>query len=169
MAPEEYLLDAIKSINKWSQEKLNVLIFREHDLIPKLLPKIHRFRSTDEQSFYALAKDLTRLTVECLDILSMKKIVSPPKNANWGSIKYLENLLASKYDRTRVREVMAPIVGVYELRHADAHLPTTDIDKSFKLVGIDTSRPYVEQGFHMLYMVVASLEKIAEALEQWEP
>lgn len=99
----------------------------------------------------------------------MKKIVSPPKNANWGSIKYLENLLASKYDRTRVREVMAPIVGVYELRHADAHLPTTDIDKSFKLVGIDTSRPYVEQGFHMLYMVVASLEKIAEALEQWEP
>ncbi|WP_133138087.1 hypothetical protein [Legionella rowbothamii] len=167
-APEEYLFDTIKNINECSQEKLGILLFKDHDAIHELLPRIHRFRSTDEQSFYALAKDLARLIVDCLDIQPMKKFVSPPKSETWGSIKYLENLLASKYDRNRVREVTASIVGVYELRHADAHLPTSNIEEAFKLVGIDTSRPYVDQGFQMLYNVVASLAKIAEALELWD-
>ncbi len=122
-APEQFLGKGIELVNKLAMEKLNIQIFREHDAIPQLIEKTHRFRAVDEQSFFALAKDLARLIADSLDAQAMQTIVTPPKKEKWGSLKSLENLLASKYDRELVRKITSSLVGVYELRHADAHLP----------------------------------------------
>ena len=166
-APEEFLLSGIEEVNRLSHEKLGIYIFRSHEAIPAIIKKTHRFRAVDETSLYSLAKDLARLMADNLDANAMQSIVSPPKGTKWGSIKSLENLLASKYNRDFIREVMAALVGVYELRHADAHLPSGEIDNAFELIGIDKSQPYVHQGFYMLNAVVSSIYGIAEGLKRW--
>lgn len=167
-APEEFLGKGIVLVNKLAIEKLNIQIFREHDAIPQLIEKTHRFRAVDEQSFFALAKDLARLIADSLDAQAMQTIVTPPKKEKWGSLKSLENLLASKYDRELVRKITSSLVGVYELRHADAHLPSSKIEEAFKLIEIDREAPFVYQGFQMLHHVVSSLFGIAEGLENWK-
>lgn len=167
-APESFLAKGIEHINQLAMEKLNIQIFREHEAIPQLIEKTHRFRAVDEQSLFALAKDLARLIADSLDAQAMQSIVSPPNKEKWGSLKSLENLLASKYERDLVRQITASLVGVYQLRHADAHLPSSEIEEAFKLIEIDRSAPFVFQGFQMLHRVVSSLFGIAECLEKWE-
>lgn len=166
-APEAYLGSGLEAINSLSHEKLGIKLFRDHEAVPELLTKAHRFRALDESSLCALAKDLARIIADNLDAEAMQSVVPPPKGTKWGSLKSLENLLASHFDRDFVREMTAPLVGVYELRHADAHLPSSKIDTAFHLIGIDRSRPYVLQGYMMLHQVVISLFGIREALRQW--
>ncbi len=167
LAPEEFLPKAIDEVNKLSQAKLGIKIFRDHEAIPELLKKTHRFRAIDEVSFYALAKDLARLIVDSLDAEAIQSIVPPPKDTKWASLKSLEHLLASKNDRDTIRKIMASLVGIYELRHADAHLPSSEVEESFKLIDIDRSQSFVHQGFQMLHQVVSSLYGVAEELKRW--
>ena len=166
-APEEFLGKALELVNELSSAKIGIRIFRDHEAIPSLLTKSHRFRSVDETSFYALAKDLARLIADSLDADAMQTIVPPPKKTKWGSLKSLENLLASKYDRELVRKITAPLVGIYELRHADAHLPGSEIEDAFKLINIDRYLPFVHQGYQMLHQVVSSIYGVAEVLKRW--
>ncbi len=166
-APEDFLPKGIAIVNKLSQKKLGIKLFREHEVVPELFNKVHRFRSIDDPSFYALAKDLARLTADSLDTEAMQSIVPPPKKKKWGSLKSLENLLASKFNIDHIRKITAPFVGVYELRHADAHLPSSKLDDAFKLIDIDRSRPHIHQGYMMLHNIVSSLYGIAEALKNW--
>jgi len=166
-APEKFLPRTFEEINRLSSEKLGIKIFRDHEAIPELLIKIHRFRAVDKSSFFALAKDLARLIVDSLDVDAMQKVVSPPKKTKWRSLKSLENLLASKYDRVFIRKMMASLVGVYELRHADAHLPSSKVEDAFKLINVDRKVPFVHQGHQMLYQIVSSLYGILETLKRW--
>ena len=109
-APEEFLSKGIKIVNDLSMAKLGIRIFREHEIIPDLLTRIHRFRAVDEASFYALAKDLARLIADSLDTVAMQRIAPPPKSVKWGSIKSLENLLVLKFDLELVRRMTASLV-----------------------------------------------------------
>lgn len=167
-APEDFLSRGIDLVNQLAKKNLGIRIFRDHEAIPELVERIHRFRSVDEASFYSLAKDLARLIADSLDAQAMQTIVAPPKKEKWGSLKSLENLLASKYDRDLVRKITSSLVGVYELRHADAHLPSRKVEDAFKLIEIDKSLPFVHQGFQMLHQVVLSIFSIAEALDKWK-
>lgn len=167
-APEEFLIKGIELVNTLSQEKLGFKLFREHELIPELITKIHRFRALDEASFYSLAKDLARITADSLDAASMQTIVPPPAKTQWGSLKSLENLLSSRYEKNFIRQILAPVVGVYELRHADAHLPSSEINDAFKLINIDRTKPFVHQGLEMLGRLVSSIYGIAKGLEKWQ-
>lgn len=167
LAPEKLLGKAIQKANALSEEKLGIKIFREHEEVPNLLAKAHRFRSVDEASFYSLAKDLARIIVDSLDAEAMQSIVPPPQKTKWGSLKTLENFLASKHDRNFIRKITAPLVGVYELRHADAHLPSSQINEAFDLIKVDRSAPFIHQGHQMLYEVVNSLYGVIEELKKW--
>ena len=42
-APEEFLKQGIEIINSLSSEKLGIYLFREHELLPELFEKTHRF------------------------------------------------------------------------------------------------------------------------------
>jgi len=69
-----------------------------------------------------------------------------------GSIKHLETVLAGFTDQAEAeaeaeaRRITAVLVGVNELRQADAHLPSQDLDKAMNLAGITQRDDTVTQG-----------------------
>ncbi len=166
-APETFFARGIELINEISTEKLNFPLFRPHEITPDLLNKIHRFRAIDESGLFALAKDIARLTADSLDAEAMQKTVSPPKGTKWGSLKSLENILASKIKPEIAREITSALVGVYELRLADAHLPSSKINEAFKLTNIDRNLPMIFQAHQMLHSCVSSLFGVLEVLKRW--
>ncbi|MDD2815609.1 MAG: hypothetical protein PHP00_07705 [Thiotrichaceae bacterium] len=167
-APETLFCEVIKSLNEISQQKLGFLLFNQHEITPELLLKVHRFRATDDASLFALAKDIARLTADSLNAGAIQKIVSPSKGEKWGSLKSLEKLLASKVGAERARNIMSALAGVYDLRLADAHLPSDGkTNDAFKLVRIDRNEPVVLQAYQMLDSCVSSLSEILKILEGW--
>lgn len=167
-APEAFLEEKLNLVNEVSREKLGISIFKNHDSIPKLLKIAHRFRAVDKEGLYALAKDIARLTAESIDTSAVQKIVSPPKGVKWGSLKSLENLIASKINPKHARSMLGPLVGAYELRHGDTHLPGAEIDEALKLVGVDQSLPHVHQGHQLLEACVSSIRGVADVLSRWD-
>lgn len=167
-APEEFLYQGLKELNKASKKTFDINICKDHDFIPTLMTKIHRFRATDSASLFALAKDVARVTVDSFDSSSIQTIVTPPKKVKWGSLKSIEKLLSLKLDTEEARKITAPLVGIYELRLADAHLPTSKIDEAYNLVGIDKKIPVVHQAYFMLHQCVTSIYTISEIINNWD-
>lgn len=167
-APEEFLPKGLTLLKKLSMDKLGFPILRDHEYIPKLLETSHRFRAVDKSGLYALAKDVARLTADSIDSAAIQTIVRPPKGTKWGSLKSLESLVALKVDARIARSMLSSLVGVYELRHGDAHLPSSQVDEAFALVGVDQSAPYVHQGHQLLRACVLSIYGIVEVLKNWD-
>ena len=166
-APEWYLAKMFDLLNKMTIRKFGFSLFRTHEGFQNLISEAHRFRSTDQGSFFALAKDLARLTADAIDTAAIQKMVTPPKGEKWGSLKSLEKLIALKVDPERAHVLLGPLVGIYELRHADAHLPSSDTESALGLVRVDQNAPFVLQGYQILHSCVASLYSIAKELDQF--
>lgn len=166
-APEEFLAKGLSLLNHLTEEKLGITIIRQHDMVPDLIARAHRFRATDREGLFALAKDLARLTADSIDAGALQKLVSPPKGTKWGSLKSLENLLATKIDLNSARAMLSPLVGIYELRHADAHLASQDVSEALSLVRVDQNMPYITQGYQLLRACVSSICDICRVIEGW--
>lgn len=166
-APEEYLTKIFDFVNKITNQKFGFELFRAHERFQTLISEAHRFRSTDQGSFFALAKDLARLTADAIDAAAIQKVVTPPKGEKWGSLKSLEELIVRRVDPGRARSLLGPLVGIYELRHADAHLPSGDTESALGLVKVDQKAPFVIQGYQLLRSCVASVYSIAKELDQF--
>lgn len=93
----------------------------------------------------------------------------PPKDTKWGSLKSLENLLALRIKESSARKIIGPLVGIHKLRHADAHLPSSEMDEALALVGVDQKAPYVTQGYQLIHACVISIFTIYEVIAHWEP
>lgn len=167
LAPEAFIEKVIKEINEETKKQLNIRFFRGHHSVSEIIKTINRFRAIDEKGLFSLAKDIARIIVDDVDIESVQKIVIPPKNTKWGSLKTIENLLALKIHSVDARKILSPIAGVYELRHADAHLPSNDVEKSFSLIQIDRSLPYITQGYQMINACIDNLYEILRILQKW--
>ena len=126
---------------------MKITIRRQHAYVAELIPHIQRFRATDRKGLFALAKDLARITADDIDERQLQTIVAPPKGECWGSLKSLEKVLATKIDPANARKMLGPLVGVYELRLADAHLPPDDaVEAAMGRIGVDDASPSVVQG-----------------------
>ncbi|NOZ46373.1 MAG: hypothetical protein GXO79_06285 [Chlorobi bacterium] len=167
LAPEDFIEKVINQINKASKQNLNTHFFRGHHSINEIINSINRFRAVDDKGLFSLAKDIARIIVDDIDIESLQKIATPPKKTKWGSLKTLENLLAIKIPKEEARKILSPFVGVYELRHGDAHLPSSEIENSFKLILIDRNKPSIIQGYQMIYACVENLHIILSIIEKW--
>ena len=167
LAPENFIEKVLRQINNASKEHLKIPFFREHNSISEIIKSINRFRAMDDKGLFSLAKDIARIIVDDIDVESLQKIVSPPKKTKWGSLKTVENLLAIKIKPEYARKILSPFVGVYELRHGDAHLPSSEIENSFKLIEIDRDEPSVIQGYQMIYACVDNLHIILNIIENW--
>ena len=167
-APEEFLPKAIELLNEIALEKFGFRLFRKHEQFATLVAQTHRFRSVDKTGFFSLAKDLARLTADSIDGSVLHKIVEPPKGEKWGSLKTLENVISRKTGPERAKLLLGPLVGIYELRHGDAHLPGSDWSEAFKLAGVDPDILFVSQGYQLLYGCVSSLYRIAEVLKEFD-
>lgn len=167
-APEAYLSAGLMRLNHAAEEKLGISIVRPHHQIPELVMRTHRFRATDKEGLLALAKDLARLTADSFDAGAIQKLVNPPKGTKWGSLKSLENLLATRIDPNDARALLSPLFGIYELRLGDAHLGSRELDEALKLVRVDPSAPYVIQGYQIMHACVSSIHSICGVIEGWD-
>jgi hypothetical protein len=165
-APEGYLTKVFDLLNEMTSQKFSLALFRAHDRFQTLVSEAHRFRSTDRASFLSLAKDLARLTADSIDAAAIQKVVTPPKGEKWGSLKSLEALVALKAGPARAHSLLGALFGIYELRQADAHLPTSDTESALGLVKVDQRAPFVIQGYQLLNSCVSSLYSLGEALDQ---
>lgn len=167
-APEAFFERVINEINEVSKRQFDVQFFRGHQSVNDIINSINRFRAVDEKGLFSLAKDIARIIADDIDVESIQKIVTPPKGSKWGSLKTIENLLAIKISQEAARKILSPLVGVYELRHGDAHLPSREIENAFSLIKIDRSLPSVIQGFQMLFACVDNLYIILSIIDKWE-
>ena len=166
-APEAYLFQGLEKLNELSQKNLGISLFREHEYISELKSKVHRFRAIDDAGLYALAKDIARITADSLNVSEIYTLVPEAKKDKLGSLKSLEKLLASNIDKGIARAMMSSLVGVYELRLADAHLPKSTIYDAFDLLKIDRSKPIIFQAYQMLSSCVSSIYGIIQVIEHW--
>lgn len=167
LAPESFLRIGLSKLVKLSMETLNLPVLHEHDSVPGILDDAHRFRAIDVKGLLALAKDLDRLTVERINKSALRKKITPPPPKDFGSLKVLENLVAMKTDTEIARNILAPLVGIHELRLADAHLPPGGLDSSYKLAEVDQTAPYVTQGFQLLHACVSAIYNVCRVLKDW--
>jgi len=168
-APEEFLLAGIEDLNRVSMEKLGFALFVPHEKTHTIASHCTRFRATIEGGLFALAKDLARLTADSLDRDGLHTHLGLPKGDPLGSLKSLERLLARKTGDERARALLTPLVAIYDLRLADAHLPAADVVNALGLAGIDPDAPQVHQGWQLLNACVSGLYAILAELRSWPP
>jgi len=135
-------------------------LFRAHDNKAQVLTRVHRFRAIEAAGLLVLAKDIARLTADSIDVALLRKIVNPPAGTNWGSLKLLENVFAKTVGADAARSALTPLVGIYELRLGDAHLPSSKIEEAYKLVQIDTTTRPLDQAIKLLDQAVGSLRTL---------
>lgn len=155
-------------LNELSGQRLGFELIRAHDQVPEILQRTHRFRAVDRNGLFALAKDIARLTADSIDASAIHDFLELPKEDRPRSLKSLERLIATKVGAAKARLFMGPLVGAYELRHGDAHLPSSEIDDSLELVRVDPDSPPVIQGRQLLHWCVGSIWSIIEVLKNWD-
>lgn len=165
-APEEFLSKGWSHVNDVCRKSLGAPLFRAHEQHAEIIKHAHRFRAIDQSGLFALAKDLARLTVDSIDVRPLQQIASPPKGEKWGSLKSLEKFLATIVPAETAHAVLSPLFGVYEMRHADAHLPSREIEETLRLAGVDPKETAIKQGFQLLHGFVSSLYQIADIMGQ---
>ncbi|WP_216592007.1 hypothetical protein, partial [Streptomyces brasiliscabiei] len=89
-----------------------------------------------------------------------------PKGMKAGSVKHLEAALQMGLTLVQARSITKVLVGINELRQADAHLPSSEFTKAFGLVGVDQLADPVVQGRQMLESLVESLAQMGEVFSQ---
>jgi len=157
LAPEGFLNQAYSVVNDAFLLKYGNKLFKEHSEQEKLLKSCHRFRSFNRDGLFSLAKDLNKLITESMDIGFLREIIKAPKGDKLGSIKLLEKILSSSTTSEIARKVTAPLVGINEMRQADSHLISSEIDQSILLAGINLKDNPIEQGYKMLDSLVKTL------------
>lgn len=166
LAPERHISEALRAVDDQFLARFGVRLFRSHTSRSVISASIHRFRALDQRGVFALAKDISRLVVETIDVTELHKIAPPPKNGGGtGSIKSLERVLATISSPSQARNALTRLVGIYELRGADAHLPSFELDESFELAGVDKSSSPLEQGLQMLLRTMQLLGGLHNLLD----
>lgn len=163
-APEKFLPVGVAVLNDAFKKRFGIPLFRPHTT-PEVFKSCHRFKSLSTSGLYGLAKDLVRLVFEHIEVVALHKIVTPPQKENWGSLKSLEKVLATVTGEKRAYAALGPLHGIYNLRLADAHVPSEDLDEAYALARLDRKLPFIMQGRDLLISCVTSLYTIANALE----
>jgi hypothetical protein len=165
--PEPFLPTGVAILNHAFRERFGVKLFRPFDLEEAFKP-CHRFRALAASGLYGLAKDLARVIFEHIDTVALHAIAPPPQKENWGSLKSLEKVLATLAGDQRAKATVAPLHGIYNLRLADAHVASRDLDEAYALARVDRTLPFVMQGRDLLITCVTSLYTMADAFRSTE-
>lgn len=165
-APEGFLPIALQQLQCEWQRRFGGEIFRQHDSFDEICEKCHRFRGLEKHGLFALAKDLARLTADLINAKEAQKLAPPPKGTSWGSLKSLENALATRCHPAFAHEITGPLFATYELRLSDAHLPRSDVIAAYEILGIREEDKPIFAAQQMIYMVVSSLDACRRVLAQ---
>jgi hypothetical protein len=163
---EPSLRVSVAVLNEAFTNRFGMPLFRPHADSEEVFRSCHRFKVLSPSGLYGLAKDLVRVVVEHIDTAALHKIVAPPQGEKWGSLKSLEKVLGTVTGEERAYAALAPLHGIYNLRLADAHVTSEDLDEAYALAHVDRTLPFVMQGRDLLIKCVSSLHAIADALNQ---
>lgn len=162
IAPEMGFFSALVYLEKISKERLGSPLLKSHDSVPQLLRQIHRFRGTSIQGLCSLSKDLDQLITERIDNRLLEHF-APPPDKNFRSIKRLSYFLDTI--EKDGRHITAPLAGVSALRQGDAHLPSSELNEAFKLIGLDNTGDYFNMAQRMIEMMCITLAIIADSIK----
>jgi hypothetical protein len=140
-APEAFLAPGLELLGTVSMTEYGKSFVRHHDQTPTIIQQCNRFRAVDRAGLLALAKDL----------------------------KALERVLSSKLGQEAASRLMAPLFGIYDLRLGDAHLPRSDQEEAFRMIGIPADAPFVHQGRLLIHACVSALHQAGQALGKPSP
>jgi hypothetical protein len=159
-APEAQFARLLSELDYEFQSVYGGPLFRSHDNREIVLGRVHRFRAIEGGGLLALAKDVARLTADSIDIALLRKEIKPPPDASMGSLKLLQAFLSQKTDAESARSAMTPLVGIYELRLGDAHLPSEKIRDAYQLLHIRPESKPLHQATTLLDEACSSLSTI---------
>jgi hypothetical protein len=163
-APEPFLPVGVAVLNDAFAKRFGIGLFRPHTDSEEVFKSCHRFKALSASGLYGLAKNLVRVVGEHIDTAALHQIVSPPHKENWGSLKSLEKVLATVTGE-EAHAALGPLHGIYNLRLADAHVASKDLEEAYALARIDRTLPFVMQGRDLLITCVNSLHMIADTLK----
>lgn len=167
IAPESQLAAALAEIDAAFSGKYGVPLLRDDQAVPRLLRRAHRFQAAEADGLLELAKEVTRLFMERVDVdavLAPLNLPKPKDGRKPGSNKALEKLLGSLIPGNDASTMMAPLFGIYDLRLADAHLGSSNIASGKERAGVDDTAPAAMQGRQLLDTFVATLRQISAAI-----
>lgn len=165
-APEADFEDILAILNKVFIKLYGSVLFRSHDSKDEILRRVHRFRATSKAGLLELAKDIARLTADSIDLNLLRTIVKPENDQKLGSLKLVERLLVTSQGDDLARNIMTPLVGVYELRLGDAHLPSSKINEAYTLLKVEVNSLPITQGTQILIQTVNSLREILRVINR---
>lgn len=166
-APEAQLRPAYDEVNATFEKVSGKPLFSPHHATDDIFKRVHRFRALEKTGVLELAKDLARLTVESLDGDALTAMGAQSGKTNSGSIKHLEaGLMKRGATLDEARALTKVLVGINQLRQADAHLPSSGFAEAFDLVGVDQQSDPVVQGRQMLELLVDSLVGMTKVFSQ---
>jgi hypothetical protein len=167
-APEQRMSGALQAMDDVVLARTGMRLFKAHDAAAAILCSVHRFRAVDEAGLLALAKDIARVVADRIDVGALRNLAIPPKGEKWGSLKSLEKALSTVLTEEKARTTMSPLFGVYELRLADAHLPSSEVEAAFAKVGVDRNATTIMQGEQLISGAASALEAVHAAFAKQE-
>lgn len=164
VAPETRLVGALDRLDEAFRARFDVPLLRENGSVAGILKRTHRFRAVEHDGLLALAKELNRLLMERLDIDALRGPASIGKE-KLGTLKALERLLERSLGQAGARAMMAPLFGINDLRNADAHLGSSQLESGLDRARVDHRHTNsVEQGCQLLEAFVATVGDITIAI-----
>jgi hypothetical protein len=165
VAPESDLSAALQEVDAAFAARHGTALLRDHGSVPTLLRRVHRFVAAEPDGLLELAKELTRLFAERVDVDAVAAAIALPRgDKKLGSLKALEKLVAHHRSESDAAAMMAPLFGIYDLRLATSHLGSTNITSGKARTGVDDGEPAAMQGRQLIQSFVDTLRVIAAAL-----
>lgn len=166
-APEGLLPGALERIDAAFEARYGSKLLRANDAVGNLMRRAHRFLAVEDGGLLELAKELTRLFVERIQVDAVLAHVTLAKGEKKpGSLKALERLLATLVAPDDARTMMSALFGIYDLRVADAHIGSSLIDSGKERAGVDGTAPAPMQGRQLLQSFIDGLDKISDTLSE---
>jgi hypothetical protein len=167
VAPENELSSALEAVDHAFAARYGSPLLRDHEMVPALLRRAHRFQAAEADGLLELAKELTRLFIERVNVDAIVAALNLPKSDRKpGSLKMIEKLVAHHLTEIEAKEIMAPLFGIYDLRLADAHLGVSLIANGKMRASIDDTAAAPMQGRQMLQSFVAAIQRVGAAVIQ---
>ena len=164
-APENVFVSGRKALDQASKAKWGAELFGNHPSVNNIIAEIHRFRSLDEQGFLSIAKDLARVLADDINLSILHNVSPPPKDGTGrGSLKSLQRALETATSEIAARQLVGPLVGVYDLRLGDAHLPSSKLSAAYDLAQVDGNSSWLTKGAQLLAKTGERLREIADVI-----
>ena len=156
---------ALAAVEAASSKRWGRSAFQGHADSATILGRIHRYRALDKAGLFGLAKDVARLTADRLDTSLLWQVAPLEKTERRGSLKSLERALMTTVPDEQARDLMKVLFGVYDLRLADAHLPSTRVAEALARTGVAPHATVLKQGRALIKSAGKSLLAIALTLD----